>query len=444
MTTPAAAVLTQLAQLSRVPLPAAAIDTAARLFRHNVVMALAGRGVTVPGVSTERWPDGAPRLATATRLSDGAVVPAEHAVFTNALLMGARAQHDESPGAISHFGSSVIPALLAVAEQRGCSGQEVLSALVVGYEVGDRVGRALVGRTTERGFRPTGLFGPIASAAALATLLRLEHTSWVSAVALACNMSAGLTETWRAGTDEWKYQTALAARNGYHAALLAEAGAEGSAHTLEAPNGFQRAFAEVPKTVIATEPDENWAVFGVNLKLYPVCVFNQAAVQQIIELRGQVSDQAIETIEVRMHPGNVAYPGVNVHEPSATRAARLMSLPLSAAIAAHRGMVDVHDLEAPLPIQVQELARRVILTPDTAVPSHAAQVTLSTDAGAAARSETAPLMVDEARLAEVYRSLQPHTRLSAQTLDEVLKMFSALSSLRNLDGLIRSWAPSPA
>lgn len=451
--------LLQLEKLREEQLSGQVISEATAVIRHNLVMALAGRRRPPQGVSIEKWPESLPKGSSATRLSDGVVVPTEHAIITNSLLMGARAQHDEVPASVSHFGSTVIPALLAVAEQQHSSGMDFVRALAVGYEVGDRIGSAVVSDITVRGFRPTGLFGPIASAAAVGDLLGLDRDGWVSAVALACNMSAGLAETWRAGTDEWKYQTALAARSGYTAATLAHSGVTGSPSTLEAPHGFFGAFAQRTlhqddrhhsSAPLFTLPSEDWAVGTVNLKLYPVCVFNQAAVQQTIQLRNEaletqeIQATQIGSIAVRMNPDNLNYPGVNVHDPAPSRAARLMSLPLCVAFAAVNGAIDVDDLEAPVPWPVQRLANQVSVIPDNSVPSHYAHVTLHADTRELASTEVRGLQVDETRAVAVYQSFEPYSGLSTEEFEALLSILSSLASVGDMTTVIRAFFPSSA
>src|SRR3954447_18035118 len=90
-------------QMSQVP--ASVVEHAKLTFQHNLLVALAARRERLPGQDWEEWPAGLPRAGSATRLTTGRQAPAERAVVTNALAMGARAQHDEYPPAISHFGS---------------------------------------------------------------------------------------------------------------------------------------------------------------------------------------------------------------------------------------------------------------------------------------------------------------------------------------------------
>lgn len=425
-------------------LPDNVLLAAARVLRHNLVVALASRALDIPGVSREPWPGDLPRSAAATRIADGRLVPVEQAVLTNSLMMGARAQHDESPRAISHFGSTVTPGLLATSEQiGGVSGRDFLIAMVVGYEIGDRIGGALVRATNLRGFRPTGLFGPIAGAAANAHLRGLRGEAFVSAISLAANMSAGLSETWRAGTDEWKYQTALAARSAYTAAELAALGVRGSAETFEARNGFNRAFAGFVDFEIPTgDLGSRWAIREVILKLYPVCVFNQAAVQQVIELRGRIRGD-VSGIVVRMFPADADYPGVDAVDPPAARSAALMSVQICTAIAALRGAVDIDDLEFSGDAGVRDLARRVTVIRDDGVPSHGARVTLITSEGVIEASAASELIVDEERLHRSYAALQPSSALSAGEFDGLLAVLADMPASGTVDDIIRCFGRRP-
>lgn len=422
-------------------LPAGIMTTAARVFRHNLLVALAARPMRVPGACDESWPAGIPRQARARRLSDCDVVPTERAVLSNALLMGARAQHDEVPGAISHFGSTVIPPLLAAAELRATSGTEFLTALVIGYEIGERLGRATVDHARSRGFRPTGIFGPIAGAAAAARVRGLRGGEFTSALALAANMSAGLSETWRSGTDEWTYQTALAARSAHTAAELAARGVRGSRDTFEAPHGFIHAFAGSRNLSLSMEDlGSRWATADVVLKLYPVCVFNQAIVQQVVALRDRLAGPVMN-IEIRMHPRDADYPGVDNPSPAPHRASALMSAQLCAAIAAVSGTVDIPSLSTPPAEEVQHLARTATLVRDTEVPSHGAAVTLRSADGANHTAPPSIAAMDETTLRRSYEALYPLMGISASQFSTLLDLPANLASHPDIRDVYRAIVP---
>jgi 2-methylcitrate dehydratase PrpD len=76
----------------------------------------------------------------------------------------------------SHPGVAVIPAVLAMAEEMGQNGREVITALVAGYEVANRVAAAGHPWQTLAGFLPTGTSGAFGAAAAVARLQRYTPT----------------------------------------------------------------------------------------------------------------------------------------------------------------------------------------------------------------------------------------------------------------------------
>ena len=66
------------------------------------------------------------------------------AAFANAVAGHGLVREDMHAGAVSHLGVAVLPALLAMAEDRAISGAAFAQAAVVGYEVGAKIGRAIV------------------------------------------------------------------------------------------------------------------------------------------------------------------------------------------------------------------------------------------------------------------------------------------------------------
>lgn len=416
------------------------------ILRHNLVVALASRSLRVAGQDVESWPDELPPQKSATRLTDGCRAPDEYAVLTNALAMGARAQHDEQQDAVSHFGSTVVPPLLAAAEQSGASGEQFVTAMVVGYEIGARIGAASVQAVTARGFRPTGLYGPIAGAAAVGTLLGFDTERLTNAMALACSSSAGLMQTWVRGTSEWQYQTAFAARNGYVAAQLAAGGVDAAQDTMEGARGFHAAFVgdEVDTQSMFAGLGHRWAVDHVLLKPYPVCALNQAPVQQLLDLQVAHGFEpfAIDSIRVRLNPHDRAYPGVDMPAPVTTRAAALMSLQTSLAIAAIERDVSIEALERPDTPTIRTLASRVELIDDTSVSRHESSVDVVFRGNTVSTAAPRGVVYDEIAAADLLRRLQPSTGLSQERLADVTSFIESLDAQSDVSDMYQLIAPA--
>ena len=73
-----------------------------------------------------------------------------------------------------HNGAAVTPAVLALAESNGATGRDVLAAMLVGFEIGTRLGHAVQPAHWHSGFQITGTYNTCAAAAAAGRLLRLD------------------------------------------------------------------------------------------------------------------------------------------------------------------------------------------------------------------------------------------------------------------------------
>ncbi|AOT04255.1 MmgE/PrpD family protein [Arthrobacter sp. U41] len=449
---PGPTILAQLADyvdsLSYDAIPPDVTERAKTVLFHNLVVALGARNLNIPGQDRVNWPEGAPRTVTATRLTDGWRGPNESSLYTNSLLMGARAQHDEHPGSVSHFGSCVIPPLLAVAENRSLGGRAFIVAMIAGYQVGAGIGGSSVGAVTRRGFRPTGLFGPFAAAAAVAKAHGGGAAQIANALAIAASSAAGITQMWRRGTDEWRYQTAAAARNGFFAATLAEEGVQGAPDAIEGASGFHRAFAGQDPA----DGDEilgslnTWAVSDVILKPFPVCAINQAAVQRIVELRSRYGFGAedVDEVVVAVSQSDRSYPGVDARGRPPTATAAMMSMQFALGVALVYGSVDVGHLAEHGNPSVLGAAAKVRLETGPAEPGdHRASVRIRLLDGQ--RMDSGPARAveyDRDGIMDLARHLLPASGLSWSEMSAVADFVYSLEDRDDVGQLLPLCLPS--
>jgi len=331
------------------------------------------------------WPLVADRgPAESTLLCQGGQVDAEHAAFANAVLMHARAQDDTYYSAKSHLGSSVIPPSLALAEQLGADGERFARAVIAGYEVAAAVGDLLEPSTTPRGFRASGLYGTLGSAAACASLLGLDEEGVANAIAISASFSSGLSQTWIEGTTEWRWELGMAARNGLWAARLASTGAAGARNWLEGAAGFARAFAGAEIVDHDWDLGERWRILDVIYKPYPVCNITQSPVEATIGLVADADVEAdeIESIRCLLNPTDRAYPGTLNWGPFLDVGASLMSAPFCVAMAVKdrdATLAGLHRTDDPV---MRELVARTEVLADERLPTLAARIELTTTTGA--------------------------------------------------------------
>src|SRR5690606_31665636 len=118
-----------------------------------------------------------------------------------------------------HATAGVLPAALAIAEERGLSGRALSEAFHVGIEVACTLNHAIGQRHYADGFHVTGTLGIFGAAAAAAKLLGLDRTGVSHALAAATARAGGLRANF--GSMVEQMHTGFAAEGGVVAAELA-------------------------------------------------------------------------------------------------------------------------------------------------------------------------------------------------------------------------------
>lgn len=239
------------------------------------------------------------------------------AAFANAVMGHGLVREDMHAGSFSHLGIVVLPALLALAQSRAVSGRDFLVAAAIGYEVGGKVGRAVMTSELARVHRPTGVTGPIAAAAACARLLGLDAPATTSAIALGVNSVAGFNQWAHTGGSEMFFEAGAAARSAITAARLAQNGAFGSPTALDGEAGLfaamHRTLPERGITLFDGEPE----ILSVYHKPVPACNFAQTAclAAALLAQRHRVAPEAIRHIDIHVPRAGKLYPGCDAVGP---------------------------------------------------------------------------------------------------------------------------------
>jgi len=181
-----------------------------------------------------------------------AKLPIAEAARANAMASDASASDDSDLRNVAHIGTCITAVGLAIAESTGASGQDVLAALVAGYETAGRIGEAILAssptsQTTGaisgavgRGFHASSIvaFGGTATAA---KLLKLTDAQFANALSITATTVGGLSIS----TNSWarEYHAGNAALTSINAALAAKKNFVVNPDMLEANGGFLSVFA---------------------------------------------------------------------------------------------------------------------------------------------------------------------------------------------------------
>ncbi|TMR08463.1 MmgE/PrpD family protein, partial [Nonomuraea zeae] len=272
--------------------------------------------------------------------------------------------------ALAHPGCVVVPTALAVGEELGAGGREVLAAAAAGFETVVRFGLATTpSLTSDRGFHVTGVHGVFGAAAVACRLRGLDPDTTASAYGLAASQAGGVTEYTRSGGEVKRLHAGLAAMGGIRAATLAGDGFTGPRTAVEGPRGLLRAFAARNRPAALTDGlGERWELHGLALKRYCVCAGVQAPLQALTEVAGSVDVGEIEEIVVglddatRAHVGAVgAHPRDMTEAQFSARHAVAMNLVLGGNGPEHYARLEAAGFDLPA---VSALARRVRLDHD--------------------------------------------------------------------------------
>ena len=239
----------------------------------------------------------------ASVLYTGAQVDVSRAAFINGVAAGSLDWDDSHVAAIIHPGVVIWPAAMAVGEMVKCSGQELLTAVLAGYETAIRIGMSIQPEHSLRGFQGTPTCGVFGAAAACARLLRLTPEGCSNALGIAATFSCGISQFFVSGSDIKRLHAGKAAANGVEAALLAHAGLTGPHDAIEGTQGFAAAFSDrFDPEVCVAGLQERFPTEWVSLKPHVGSVRMQAAIEAAAALSKQgVRAHEIESITLGLH-----------------------------------------------------------------------------------------------------------------------------------------------
>jgi 2-methylcitrate dehydratase PrpD len=229
------------------------------------------------------------------------VVAAALAGGTAAYSIGLTDTHAQS---ITHPGPSIVAAALALGQQTGATGEQLLRAIVLGCETVVRIGAVVNPSHRARGFHPTATCNPFGVAVAAGTLLGLERERLLWALGIAGSSSGGLYEFRQEGAMLMALHGGLPAAAGVNAAALAEEGFTGPTTVLEGPEGFFRAFADEIHPEQLLPAGGMFAIEQLSLRPYCACRYAHAAIdalQTIARENGAIEPERVRRLTVFTH-----------------------------------------------------------------------------------------------------------------------------------------------
>ncbi len=263
----------------------------------------------------------------------------QNAAYLNGIISHVIELDDTHRSSITHVGSAVIPAALAIAERDGNNGATFLASVVVGYEACLRVANAVQPSHWRRGFLSMGTCGTFGAAAAAAHLRGLDATRLRDAFGLSGIQAAGLNSSIYGEGDMGKRLCpGHAASTGILSVLYAERGFTGSRNIFEQRKGFCDSFAnDYDLSRITADLGAAWEINRTSLKPYSCCRYNHASIDALLEIMRTESVAMADIAGVNVRTYDIAV----TNRPHRTQPKTLfdakMSIPFSLAVVAHKG-----------------------------------------------------------------------------------------------------------
>jgi 2-methylcitrate dehydratase PrpD len=258
---------------------------------------------------------------------------------------------------IYHPGAPTIPAALALAQANGATGEALLRAVIVGYEISTRIG-ALMGRAHYKYWHNTGTIGCFGACAAAAELLGLERSKFAHALATVATFSAALQQAFRMDSMSKPLHAGRAAEAGVTAALAAREGVTGSLDVLEGEAGYGRAMGDAPDWERALVTlGRHFHITQMTFKNHACCGHTFAAIDGALAVQSRMGLAAKDIKRVRVGTYKAALDVAHYETPQTPAQARF-SLKYVVASALVHGSVR---LAASEPARIEDPATRELI-----------------------------------------------------------------------------------
>jgi 2-methylcitrate dehydratase PrpD len=233
----------------------------------------------------------------------------------DAALINGTAAHGEDyddtfEGGPVHAGAVIVPAVLAIAEERGLDGDAVTRGIAVGVELMCRMSLVTPQAIHKACFHPTAVIGAPAAAGAVAAAIGLNASKTMHAIGVSGSLASGIIEYLADGSWTKRLHAGAAAQSGMRAALLAEAGFTGPKTVLEGVHGFYKAFAPSKQPDFVPLLDglgSNWVLQKLAFKPYACGTMTQPFIDCAVELSqsgikaGDIESMVCEVGEGTVH-----------------------------------------------------------------------------------------------------------------------------------------------
>ncbi|HWG04346.1 MAG TPA: MmgE/PrpD family protein [Beijerinckiaceae bacterium] len=348
------------------------------------------------------------------------------------------------PSAGAHPCATIFPAALAIAQERGFGGRDILTCFVAATEVLLRIGAATKKSNEHRGFHAPGTTGPFAAAVGAGKLLGFDESRLVNTIGIAASLSGGLVQFSRSGTGGMvkRLHFGRANESGVLAANLAERGFTGPHDILEGEFGFLRVFCdEYDIEKLTAGLGEKFMTMNIYMKRFACHGSCQAPLQALQTLQAKHMFSAADVERIDVYGSRDMVDRHNILEPKDRMLAQY-SVPFAMALALFRDPRDPRSFDdsAIANKDILALGRRVRLIHEEGATASGASVTIILNDGHVLTERVTQILGTPAlppTRTDVYEKFAVLTRdHPRQKTDEIFERVQELEGEKNLDWLM--------
>lgn len=314
--------------------PEAARKGAARAFADTLACAIGGaRDPATEGVlrAMSPWGNG-----NASVIGHAVRLPSPSAALVNGTAAHALDYDDVLEPPLAHVSAVLVPALLALAEERGVPGARVIDAYLVGFEVMARLGEGVNLVHYSRGWHTTSTLGAPAAAAACARLIGLDEIRTRHAIGLSMSFASGSKVQF--GSHAKPMHAGMAAKAGIVAAAMAEAAVTAAAEVYTGPWSFEDLYSGpealgIDEALTRLGDPPAMLEHGIWAKPWPCCASAHRPIDALLRLREKHALGAGDVDSIEATLSEVAWRNLKFDGPTTAMEARFsLQHPLALAL----------------------------------------------------------------------------------------------------------------
>ena len=307
-----------------------------------------------------------------------------HAALINAFASSIYSFDDTHAQAVVHPSGPVAAAVLALAEMRAVSGDDLLAAFALGVELECRLCKAVSVPPAQgsMAWSGTGISGGFGAVAAVGKLLKLDTERMRWAMGIALSQASGFRAMH--GSMQASMMPAQGAPVGLRAAIMAERGFTASPVALEGKYGFLTVFCDTPDLdALAGGLGTRFELLSNTYKAYPCGIVIQPIIDACLQLRNEkgIAADRIARVDIQASPGTMAL--CNNRNPKNELQAHV-SLHHWVAVAFIRGTARIQDMDTETAVRDQALMAfqdKVDAVLNPAIGSDGTEVTVTMNDG---------------------------------------------------------------